>query len=80
MVTTEFDEIKTLFRGMFIRDLRPAEDRDGIRLGDDIRIHKEKGVFAIRFSPAITPAKRARIEDRLKLADIKYVVLDGFTL
>ncbi len=80
MVTTAFDEIKAVFRGMFIRDLRRVESRDGVCLGDDIRIHKDKGRFVIRYSPAMRHLKRKRIEERLDLASIQYVVQDDFTL
>ncbi len=65
-------EIRELFRGIILRDLRPLEDKDGVRIGEDVRIHKEKDAYVVRFLRGSDEKRRKTIRDRLNEAKIKF--------
>jgi hypothetical protein len=65
-------EIRDCFKGIMLRDLRPVEDRDGVRIGEDVRIHREKESFVVRFLKNTDEKRRKTVRDRLNEAKIKF--------
>jgi len=66
-------EIKDAFRGLILRDLRPLEDKDGVRIGEDVRIHKEKDkAYVLRFLKGTEEKRRKQIREKLDGGTVKY--------
>jgi hypothetical protein len=73
-------EIKEAFRGVVLRDLRPLEDKDGVRLGEDVRISKETektkegtaSYFLLRFLKDTKESRKKFIRDTLNEKGIRY--------
>lgn len=65
-------EIREAFRGLILRDLRPIEDKDGVRIGEDVRIHKEKDKYVLRFLKGSEEKRRKQIREKLDTADVEY--------
>jgi hypothetical protein len=67
-------DIREAFRGLVLRDLRPIEDKDGVRIGEDVRIHKDKKGYVVRFLKGTEEKRRKQIREKLDLATIEYSV------
>jgi hypothetical protein len=73
MATENLSEIREAFRGLILRDLRPVEDRDGVRVGEDVRIHKDAGKgFVVRFLKGTDEKRRKAVREKLETADVEY--------
>lgn len=64
--------IRDAFRGLILRELRPLEDKDGLRIGEDCRIHKDKNTYVLRFLRGSEEKRRQSVRDRLELNNIKF--------
>ncbi len=73
-------EIRDAFRGIMLRDLRPVEDKDGVRIGEDVRIYKEKKGYKLRFLAGTPESRRKQIRDRLETNEITYTEDKDFRL
>jgi hypothetical protein len=73
-------KIKEAFRGAFLKDLRPIEDREGLRLGEDVRFHMDKEVCIVRFLKGTDEKTRKQYRDKLDLAGVSYKEGKDFTL
>ena len=65
-------QIKDAFRGLILRDVRPLEDRVGVRVGEDCRIYKEKAGFVLAFLKGSGEKRRKQVRDKLELNKIKF--------
>jgi hypothetical protein len=65
-------QIKDAFRGLILRDVRPLEDREGVRIGEDCRIYKERAGFVLAFLKGSEEKRRKQIRDRLELNKISF--------
>ena len=66
-------EIRDAFRGLILRDLRPIEDKDGVRVGEDVRIHKEKDKgYVLRFLKGTDEKRKKQVREKLDTADVEY--------
>ena len=65
-------KIREAFRGLILRELRPIEDKDGVRIGEDVRIHKEKDKYILRFLKGSEEKRRKQIREKLDTADVEY--------
>ena len=66
-------EIREAFRGMILRELRPIEDKDGVRVGEDVRVHKDKDKgYVLRFLKGTEEKRRKAIREKLDTARVKY--------
>lgn len=74
------ERIKEAFRGVFIKELKPAEDKEGVRIGDNVRVYKNGDKFLVRFLKGTVEKDRKKIRDRLNENKIPYSVGDDFTL
>ena len=73
MNVSNLQEIRDAFRGLILRDLRPLEDKDGFRVGEDVRIHKEKDKgFVVRFLKGTDEKRRKVVREKLDLAEVEY--------
>lgn len=73
-------EIRDAFRGLMLRDLRPVEDKEGVRIGEDVRITKESdGSYLVRFLKDTTEKRKKQIRDRLNEQKIKFKEGKDFT-
>lgn len=72
--------IRDAFRGIMLRDLRPVEDKEGVRIGEDVRIYKEKNGYTVRFLAGTPEPRRKQIRDRLEAHDIEYKEAADFRL
>ena len=77
--------IRDVFRNFIIRDLRPLEDRDGVRIGEDVRIHKEaekggKTKYVLRFLKDTPERRKSPIRDRLEEHNIDFEEGPSFTV
>jgi hypothetical protein len=69
----EMQEIKDAFRGIVVRDLRPIEDKDGVRVGEDVRVTKEKdGSYLVRFLKNTDEKRRKHVRDALNLKHVNF--------
>ncbi|MFC1705281.1 hypothetical protein ACFL59_00480 [Planctomycetota bacterium] len=66
------DRIRDAFRGVILRDLRPLEDKDGVRIGENCRIYKDKKGYTVRFLKGTEEKQRKTVRDKLDLAKIEY--------
>ncbi len=67
------EDLKEAFRGVMLRDLRPVEDKDGVRIGEDVRISKEKdGGYLVRFLKDTKELRKKAIRDSLSAKNIKF--------
>ena len=76
------DDLKTAFRGVMLRDIRPIEDKDGVRVGEDVRItretEKEKGkdggatYYLVRYLKDTKESRRKQVRDQLNGSTIKF--------
>ncbi len=71
-------ELDSVFRGMFLRDLRPVEGIDGVCVGYDVRIHRDGKKYIVRFSNALRTEQRDRYLQRLANAHLEHRVGDDF--
>ncbi len=70
---SNLQEIRDAFRGLILRDLRPIEDKDGVRIGEDVRIHKEKDKgYVVRFLKGTDEKRRKAVREKLDLAQVQY--------
>lgn len=75
------EEIKRAFAPMFLRDIRTVEpDKKGFLVGDDLRIHDEKGTYVLRFLKGTAESTRATYRKKLDEAQIAYKVAKDFTV
>ncbi|GIW71682.1 MAG: hypothetical protein KatS3mg102_1224 [Planctomycetota bacterium] len=74
------DDIREAFRGVMLRDLRPIEDKDGVRIGEDVRIYKEKEGYVLRFLKGTDEKRRKQIRDRLQVHQIAFQEGKDFVL
>jgi hypothetical protein len=66
-------EIREAFRGIILRDLRPVEDKDGVRVGEDVRITREKdGSYLVRFLKGTEEKRKKAIRDTLNGKNIQF--------
>jgi hypothetical protein len=74
------ETIKDAFRGFFFKDLKPIEKREGLRIGDILRVHKEKGKYILRFLKGTQEKTRQQYRDRLDEHTVEYEEGEDFTL
>ena len=74
------EQIREVFRNVMLRDLRPIEDLDGIRLGEEVRIHKGKKGYVLRFLRGLDERKRVTYRDRLDESGVAYTEGKDYTL
>jgi hypothetical protein len=65
-------EIRDAFRGIMLRDLRPIEDKDGVRIGEDVRVYQEKSGFTVRFLAGTPESRRKQVRDKLDGSNVGY--------
>ncbi len=66
-------EIRDAFRGLILRDLRPIEDKDGVRVGEDVRVHKEKDKgYVVRFLKGTDEKRRKAVREKLDTGAVQY--------
>ena len=74
------DEVKRAFGSVFLRDIRAVEpDKKGLLVGDDLRVHDEKGTYVLRFLRGTPESTRAKYKAKLDEAGITYKVAKDFT-
>jgi hypothetical protein len=74
------DDIKRAFGSLFLRDHRTVEpDKKGFLVGEDLRVHDEKGTYVLRFLKGTPESTRATYKKRLGDAAIGYKVGKDFT-
>jgi hypothetical protein len=66
------DELKEVFRGLILRPLRPVEDKDGVRIGEDVRVTKEKDAFLVRFLKDTAEKRRKQIRETLTTKGVTF--------
>jgi hypothetical protein len=73
---SNMSEIRECFRGLMLRELRPIEDKDGLRIGEDVRIIKEKDAkdkgYTVRFLKGTAETRKKMIRDKLRDANISF--------
>ncbi len=75
------EPIKEAFRGVILQTLRPVEDKEGVRIGEDVRVHKEKdGAFVVRFLKGTDEKRRKAIRDKLAEGKVKYKEAKDYAL
>ena len=77
------DDLKTAFRGVMLRDIRPIEDKDGVRVGEDVRItretEKEKGkdggatYYLVRYLKDTKESRRKQVRHAVILGSDHHV-------
>ena len=72
--------IRDAFRGIMLRDLRPVENKDGVRIGEDVRIYKDRSGYTVRFLAGTPESRRKQIRDRLDAHEIRYKEAADFRL
>lgn len=70
---SNLQDIRDAFRGLVLRELRPVEDKDGFRVGEDVRVHieKDKG-YVVRFLKGTDEKRRKGVRERLETSGLKY--------
>lgn len=72
------DEIKDAFRGVMTRPVRPIEDREGLRIGEDCRIYKGKKGYEVAFLKGTEEKRRKMVRDKLDQAGVEYTEIKDF--
>ncbi len=76
----DVEDLRRVLGSVFLRDLRIVEpDRKGLLVGDDLRIHEEKGAYVLRFLKGTPESTRARYRTKLDEGSIAYKVGKDFT-
>ena len=75
------EELKRAFGSVFLRDIRTVEpDKKGFLVGDDLRVHEEKGSWVLRFLKGTPESTRAKYRTRLDEAGIAFKVGKDYTV
>ena len=75
------EELKRAFGSVFLRDIRTVEpDKKGFLVGDDLRVHEEKGAWVLRFLKGTPESTRAKYKARLDEAGIGFKVGKDYTV
>jgi hypothetical protein len=69
---SSFQDIRDAFRQLVLRELRPIEDRDGLRVGEDVRVTKEKDKYLVRFLKGTDEKRKKVIREKLDMANVAY--------
>ena len=69
---SSFQDIRDAFRPLVLRDLRPIEDKDGLRVGEDCRVTKEKDKYVVRFIKGTDEKRKKQIREKLETAAIPF--------
>lgn len=70
MPQDEMQEIRDVFPG-FLTKFRDKE-REGVKIGEDVRISKQKDGFLVQFLKGTEEKRRRQIRDKLNEKNIKY--------
>ena len=74
------EELRRVLGSVFLRDLRTIEpDKKGLLVGDDLRIHEEKGGYVLRFLKGTPESTRAKYRTKLEESSIAYKLGKDFT-
>ena len=74
------DDLKRAFGSLFLRDIRTVEpDKKGFLVGDDLRVHDEKGTYVLRFLKGTPESTRATYKKRLDESSIPFKTGKDFT-
>ena len=69
----DMQDLRDAFRGMILRDLRPIVDKDGVRVGEDVRVVKEKDKgYIVYFLKGSEEKRRKAIREKLDMGNVKY--------
>ncbi len=75
------EELKRAFGSVFLRDIRTVEpEKKGFLVGDDLRVHEEKGSYVLRFLKGTPESTRANYKKKLDESSIGYKVGRDFTV
>jgi hypothetical protein len=75
------EEFKRAFGSVFLRDIRTVEpEKKGFLVGDDLRVHEEKGGWVLRFLKGTPESTRATYKKKLDDAQLAYKVGRDFTV
>lgn len=75
------DDLKRAFGSVFLRDLRTVEpEKKGFLVGDDLRVHEEKGTYVLRFLKGTPESTRAKYKGKLDEAGIAFKLGKDFTV
>jgi hypothetical protein len=66
------DAIKDAFRGVMLQSLRPIEDKDGVRIGEDCRVYKDKKGFTVSFLKGTPEKRRKQVRDKLEGSRVEF--------
>ena len=74
------EDLKRAFGSLFLRDIRSVEpEKKGFLVGDDLRVHEEKGAYVLRFLKGTAESTRATYRRKLDDAAIPYKIAKDFT-
>jgi len=62
------------------RPVRPIEDRNGLRIGEDVRIYKGKKGYELAFLRGSDEKRRKAVRDKLDESKIEYKEVKDFKL
>jgi hypothetical protein len=75
------EDLKRAFGSVFLRDIRSVEpDKKGFLVGEDLRIHEEKGAWVMRFLKGTPESTRGTYRKKLDEAGIAFKVGKDYTL
>ena len=75
------EKIKNAFRNFMLRDIRAVEpDKKGYRIGDAVRVYKEKNGYVVRFLKGTEMKDRQNYLDKLEQEGLEYTQGEDFTL
>jgi hypothetical protein len=76
----DVEDLRRVLGSVFLRDLRTVEpEKKGLLVGDDLRIHEEKGAYVLRFLKGTPESTRAKYRTKLDEGSIPYKVGKDFT-
>ena len=55
-----------------LQPLRPIEDKEGVRIGEDCRVYKDKKGFTVAFLKGTPEKRRKQVRDKLDQSQVEY--------
>ena len=76
------EDLKRVLGSVFLRDIRTVEpDKKGFLVGDDLRIHEDKGgTYVLRFLKGTPEKTRRQYTAKLDEGSIEYKIGKDFTV
>jgi hypothetical protein len=75
------EELKRAFGSVFLRDIRTVEpDKKGFLVGEDLRVHDDKGTYVLRFLKGTPESTRTTYKKKLDESGVAYKVGKDYTL